>query len=351
MIIYYFSGTGNSKLTAEWIAESVHQTNEPVKIFDIAKIERTQINKQTDSSEIIVFISPAHGFNYPPIMVNFLLRFPKGNNSVILMNTRAGMKIGKLITPGVSGIALYFAMIIMLIKGYRIQSLYGIDLPSNWISLHPGLTNKTIDYITDRVRDKVRRSAEEIIAGKRNYWILREIIQDSIVAPISIMYYFAGRFVLSKTYIASADCDKCGLCIKNCPVKAIKYVDNRPFWTFHCESCMKCIGECPKKAIETAHGFLIGINWIYFAVFATILHVGLRKIDIFLPDNLLGFLAESIISLPIIFLGYRINHFLMHFKFFERLAVYTSLSKYKFWGRRYKARKAKDFKLDSELTK
>lgn len=339
MHIFYFSGTGNSKLTAEWIAETARQNNEPVKIYNIAKIEKAQISELTDSSEKFVFISPAHGFNFPPIMVNFLLKFPKGKNSVILMSTRAGMKIGNWVTPGVSGVALYFASIIMWLKGYKMQALYGIDLPSNWISLHPGLTNKTIDYITDKVREKVRRSAEEIIAGKRSYWTLTEIIQDSIVTPISIGYYFAGRFILSKTYIASSDCDNCGVCIKNCPVNAIKLIDNRPYWTYHCESCMKCVGECPNKAIETAHGFLIGINVLYFALFAGIIYTLLSSIDIYLPNNMLGFLVESIISLPIIFLAYRINHYLMKFKFYQNLVVFTSLSKYKFWGRRYKARK------------
>ena len=48
-------------------------------------------------------------------------------------------------------------------------------------------------------------------------------------------------------------------------------------------------------------------------------------------------------ALFLLFLGlmYRIVHYLMRFKIFERLMVYTSLTKFKFWGKRYKS--LKDF--------
>lgn len=72
-------------------------------------------------------VSPVHGFNYPPIMLHYLLRFPKGNNEVMLMNTRAGMRIGNWVTPGISGISLYLSALILRWKGYKIRSLYPVD--------------------------------------------------------------------------------------------------------------------------------------------------------------------------------------------------------------------------------
>jgi hypothetical protein len=58
-----------------------------------------------------------------------------------------------------------------------------------------------------------------------------------------------------------------------------------------------------------------------------------------IENTFLGFIAESALFLGILAVWYRILHFAMRFKFIERLVVYTSLTKYKFWGRRYKALK------------
>ena len=72
-------------------------------------------------------------------MLNFLIHFPKGRNKVLLINTRAGMLIGKWITPGLTGIAFYFSALVLKLKGYSIKAMFPVDLPSNWISVHPGL--------------------------------------------------------------------------------------------------------------------------------------------------------------------------------------------------------------------
>ncbi len=61
-------------------------------LVNIAHVDRLNLSPP-DPESLVVFVSPIHGFNYPPVMVNFLLRFPKGKNPVVLMNTRAGMLI------------------------------------------------------------------------------------------------------------------------------------------------------------------------------------------------------------------------------------------------------------------
>ena len=53
-------------------------------------------------------------------MISFINHFPKGNNDVVIMNTRAGMLINKYITPGLSGISLYYSSLILKLKGYNI---------------------------------------------------------------------------------------------------------------------------------------------------------------------------------------------------------------------------------------
>jgi len=344
MRIFYFSGTGNAKKVAEWMNEYANEKGVASEAIDISKMENRSI--QPLPNEILGLISPTHGFNYPPIMINFVFRFPrtKFKNDVFIMNTRAGMKLSKLFLPGLSGITLLLAAITLRIKGYRIVGMRSIDLPSNWISLHPGLKEKVVLSMHERCKKISIAFIDKMINRKKNYRALYDLPLDLLISPIALGYYFIGRFVLAKTFYASASCDNCMLCINQCPVKAIKLVANRPFWSYRCESCMKCMNNCPKRSIETAHGYLIGsiilLNSTIFAVIYKYLSNS-RYFNITgdsVMESLLRITLESTFLLAFLILSYRIVHYLRKFRIFEWLIVYTSLTKFNFW-RRYKAPK------------
>ena len=270
-------------------------------------------------------------------MVNFIFHFPKGKNDVILMNTRAGMKIGKFVTPGLTGIAFYLAALVLKLKGYFINGMYPVDMPSNWISIHPGLNEKTILFLHQKMKLRVDRYAGKVLGGSKSYVALYEIVQDILIGPIAFMYYFVGRFFFAKTFYASRDCNNCDICIQNCPVRAIIKVDKRPFWTFNCESCMKCMSNCPKRAIETGHGYIIGYTLIFYLILTGIFYkyFGLYFFEI--DNSILKMVVESVLLLSLLALWYRVVHWAIRFKAIERLIVFTSLTKFRFWGRRYKA--------------
>jgi ferredoxin len=337
LIIYYFTGTGNSQKVADWIAGEAMVQNLDCRKVDISKSERMAM-ASPDSKALVVFVSPIHGFNYPPVMMNFIARFPKGKNNVVLMNTRAGMLIGKWVTPGVTGIAFYLSMLLLWLKGYSIKALKPVDMPSNWISAHPGLNARTVRYIHEQCKIRVTKFAQKMLAGKKHFNALFEV-WDILLLPISIGYYFIGRFMLAKTYYASADCNNCDVCIKGCPVNAIIKVDKRPFWTFRCESCMKCMGNCPSKAIETGHGYIFALALLFTTIVLGFFYLFFETFLLPIENRFLGILAESAFFILLLAIWYRIVHFLLRFRFMERLVVYTSLTKFKFWGRRYKALK------------
>lgn len=341
LIIYFFSGTGNAFSVAKWIEQIALESNHEVKLFDLSKIDRKTI-AQPSKEALVGFVSPTHGFNFPPIMFHFLLNFPRSlMNRAFIVNTRGGMKLSKYFLPGLSGMAQYFSAIILLFKGFKIVGMHPIDLPSNWISLHPGLKPNVIESIFRKRKLETERFASKILIGKRDLIALKDIVQDLLITPVGILYYFFGRYFLAKSFVATAQCDTCELCIKNCPVHAIKLVDNRPFWTYKCESCMQCMNSCPNKAIETAHGLIAGV----LVLVNTIILFQLYKLIDFpywyhssMFGYLLSILFDSYIFLGCLFLSYRIFHYLKRFKFIENLMAYTSLTKYPFW-RRYNLRK------------
>ncbi|WP_320052480.1 EFR1 family ferrodoxin [uncultured Acetobacteroides sp.] len=344
--LYFFSGTGNARRVAQWIeeraiAQHVETTNE-----DIAQINRASLDTPSQNTAIGI-VSPTHGFNYPPIVVNFIFRFPrsKHHNRIFLVNTRAGLKLSKLFLPGMSGIALWLAALVLIIKGYRVVGMRSIDMPSNWISLHPGVKEKVANSIVERCQRITFRFADTMLSGKNCYRAAYDIIQDMLILPIAIVYYILGRFIIAKTFYANSSCNGCNLCISSCPIKAIKLVHNEPFWTYRCESCMRCMNICPKRAIQTGHGFIFGIIYLTYATVIAELYSILGKYYSIEGGGFLAgaarFILESVIVFTMLIVGYRILHRLKRVAGFRLLIEYTSLTRYKFWRRYFLPNKKK----------
>ena len=156
-----------------------------------------------------------------------------------------------------SGIYVVFAYF-----EYQIIGQIPFDMPSNWISIHPAIREKAAQFIFEKTHCRLKNHFEKIYAEKNDFASRKDTIQDILIFPISFAYYLIGRFFLAKSYYASYQCKNCNLCIKQCPVKAIKKVNNRPFWIFKCENCMKCMNNRPFDAIETPHGLWVIVIYL-----------------------------------------------------------------------------------------
>ncbi len=328
-VVFYFSGTGNARRVAIWIAEYAANNNIDCKIFNIAKTDRNTIDT-VDSNTLVIIISPVHGFNFPKITLDFIRHFPEGKNRIVLMNTRGGMKIGRYVTPGLTGIGFMLSSLILIAKGYRVVGQIPFDMPSNWISIHPALNENTVEFLHKKNQERVEKHCRKIFSGQTDFFAWRDVIQDILISPVALAYYFIGRFALAKSFYASADCDNCGLCIKQCPAHAIKMVKEHPYWTFDCESCMKCMNTCPRKAIETAHGLFVIIGLVSSAFMTLIL---LRFINPVIHNGIGRIIISSLIFLVLVWGFYIIQHLLLRIKLIGKVISFTSLTHYKFWGR------------------
>ncbi|MBB4034586.1 ferredoxin/flavodoxin [Dysgonomonas hofstadii] len=327
--IFYFSGTGNAKRVSLWIREFAADKNIDCQLENIAEIhtnENLNLNPQT----LIIIISPIHGFNYPEITLDFIRRFPKGRNGIMLMNTRAGLKIGKFVTPGLTGIAFLLSSAILKSKGYNIVGMIPFDMLSNWLSIHPALSQKAVKFLHRKNYSRTKGYSDEIFEGKKVFTAYKDIVQDILISPVAFVYYFAGRFYLAKSYYASVDCDSCGLCIKQCPVRAIKGVNKRPFWTFKCESCMRCMANCPKKAVETPHGLFVMIG-IICSTFGSYLFYKLFPFPI--EPGFIKIILYSVFFFILLWIFYIIQHLLLKNRYIGKVISLMSLTHYKFWGR------------------
>jgi len=328
-IIFYFSGTGNAKRIAFWFSEFAVKKRINCKIFDITKCNIHHMSTPMNDA-LIIIISPTHGFNFPKITLDFIRHLPKGGNRVVLINTRAGMKIGKFVTPGLTGIALLLSSIILKTKGYKIVGQIPFDMPSNWLSLHPALNEQTVKYLHKINYNRVEKHSDKIFSGQDDFLAYRDLIQDILISPISLAYYCVGRFAFAKSFYASAACDNCGSCIKQCPVQAIKTVNAHPYWTLKCESCMHCMNNCPKKAINTAHGLMVIVS-ILSSVGFTVLFQNVFHFEI--KPTIIRLLLWTGIFMALMMILYYLQHLLLQNRILSKIISLTSLTYYKFWGR------------------
>ncbi len=344
LTIYYFSGTGNALTASRWITQYAQKKGLKTNLISIDRFNKIIVPSANDK-RLIGFCYPTHGFNLPWIMLKFILKFPiiRGSDA-FLLNTRGGLKIYKWFVPGISGLAQILPALILFIKGFRIKGMFPLDMPDNWIAIHPGLNQATVADIFTHSRVMVDKFCEKIFSGRAyfrpNVFIMLPV--DIALAPIAFMYFMYGRFYLAKIFIASSDCDTCRLCETKCPKAAIKIINKRPFWKLTCESCMRCINICPQKAIQVSH-FLAVLIPIVSSFLPTVLI--LKLFNSFIPSLLIkpvNFFIKWGISLSLFFIISGLVFWLIKMNLMNKFFTFTSLTKY--W-RRYMAPgiKAKDY--------
>ena len=336
LAVYYFSGTGNARAVAEWVSGEAEAAGLGAKTVSIPDVVGQKVD--VPPRALIGICFPTHGFNAPPLLYRFIRSLPTGDNYFFLANTRGGTKFGPLFLPGVSGVALLLPMLLMRLKGYRFAGMRPVDLPSNWLSLHPAIRGRAVTAMVARCRHITRQFASAIFEGRPvRRWLLNLPI-DLLIAPIALLYYVCGRFFLAKTLTVADGCNGCGLCEKHCPVGAITMENGRPFWTFRCESCMKCISFCPERAIEVMHG-VTAVCWV--ALFSVLPAAAVTFFSTYvciscgdgLPASCIRWLVCFFPGLLLLAVGYRGVHRLMKFRNFSRLVALTSLTHYRWWGR------------------
>jgi ferredoxin len=332
--IYYFTGTGNALTSARWMRETAQARGVPTKLIPI---DRGAPPEHINENALIGFLYPTHGFNLAPSMMYFIFKFPRSRTGAhaFLGNTRAGGKLFKWITPGLSGAAQILPMLVLALKGYSVRGGLPIDMPSNWISIHPGYPPSWIAQITAHCKKAVNAFMGAMLDGRRRFrGALVSLPLDIAILPVAVLYYFIGRFFLAKLFVYSSACNDCGICVKNCPVGAVVIRAGKPYWRLTCESCMRCINNCPQKAINASH-LLFGIYLIIAQIpFALWIFDRFSGLSLLKNIPLTTFIIDAYVPLGIFIVLYALVQRLLKNRAINAVFTRTSLTHY--W-RRYLA--------------
>jgi Pyruvate/2-oxoacid:ferredoxin oxidoreductase delta subunit len=213
-------------------------------------------------------VTPTHGFTAPEAALRAALRLPgplgaQHRPRALVVATRGATRIGRRYLPGFEGSATLLIALILTLKGYRVRGVVGMDMPSNWAALHPGLASDAVTVILDRARRRVTAWTNAVLGGARRPMAVTTLLVGLLLLPGSLAYLLVGRRFLGKLFFASDRCTTCGLCAAHCPHDAIEMRGpegrRRPYWTLRCQSCMRCMAYCPEQAVEANHLLAVAV--------------------------------------------------------------------------------------------
>ncbi|WP_255451198.1 EFR1 family ferrodoxin [Sporomusa sp. KB1] len=265
LVAFFMTGTGNSYTVARWCAQVAETTGLRSQLIQIKAGEKSD---SVPLRSLAVFTYPTHGFTAPWLIMKYVWCLPNGHkNHAIVLPNRAGIRIKGVFFPGLEGTAGYLIALLLWFRGYRVQGVMGVDMPSNWTALHWGLSGENAAVITNMAKSKVKSMLQTVLAGNRHYDGIVQLFLGAALAKISLMYIIMAQFILAKLFFASDKCNGCSLCQSICPKKALRMVGRpgRPYWTYSCDSCMACMNYCPQKAIEVSP-FIITLFYYIAAV-------------------------------------------------------------------------------------
>ena len=239
-IIYYYSGSGNTKLACEYIAEKIR----PVK-FELADITKAPVANLSDY-DVSGFATFADFCGIPKLFDDFIKQLPEQKSKVAFIFNTFGM---------MSGGTLRILNKKLVQKGFNIINGFSLHTPENYPPLIAGgkgseeSPNKTeiaefykfINSLDEQFN--CIHAGRELNSFKINYGGLFRFFPK----PPKIIRIF----MMGKKAVDSEKCNQCGICELKCPYNAVKCLPNPVFDEKKCEVCWACYNHCPQKAIFT----------------------------------------------------------------------------------------------------
>lgn len=233
-MIFYFSGTGNSRYIAERISKELMD-----ELIDInVKIKNNNKLPIYTGSDIII-VTPTYAWRIPRIVSEWLLQVELIGSKRIWFIMSCGSEIGN---------ASKYNFIIAKNKQLSYMETAQVTMPENYIAMFNAPTSDEAKEIVKRAEPFIDDAIAHIKLGQSFAMPKKSLYDRFMSGPINpIFYHF---FVKSKAFRVKNTCIGCGQCVKRCPMNNISIKDNKPVWKSYCTHCMACICYCPLEAIE-----------------------------------------------------------------------------------------------------
>ncbi|MDF2885441.1 MAG: flavodoxin [Clostridiaceae bacterium] len=238
-LIFYFSGTGTTKLAVEYIVSKIN--NIDFDFHDMNNKNIPDINKYT----ILGFATYAQFFSPPKYVENFIESINKEEKKYVFVFNTYGLINGN--TLSILGDSVKE-------RGYKLIAGFALNTPeSSPIMIKYKITSenapneKELIKFNEFIKD-LDKKVNEINKGieikeisikkKRVFTVVKKLLSGNSLVSIG------------EKYVNKDKCIKCKLCQEKCPYEAIYFEHEYPkFDEKKCESCFICYNNCPMQAI------------------------------------------------------------------------------------------------------
>ena len=267
-MIFYFSGTGNTKWAASKLTSATHDS-----LISIAPYMRADdtMHDMTEpftlqEDERLGFVFPVHGWRVPRLVREFIanLKILRAENAgdgkkeetrrpFVYCVCTAGDSIGLTIENLNEVISSNPSLAALGITA--VDSSYSLIMPESYV----GLPFMDVDSKEREIRKK-EEAAQELAVVCEEIFNRKQGVNRLVKGPIPWFFtkvvggFFEKVLITDKRFHVEKDrCVKCGICANVCPVGDIKGGHGAyPEWLHHkdCLTCFTCYHHCPHHAIE-----------------------------------------------------------------------------------------------------
>ena len=239
-MIFYFTGTGNTRWAAQQLAEA---TGEELHYIP-DELGKTELHYVLKDGERLGFCFPTHGWQPPRIVREFIRKATfTFQTSYIYALTTCGDNMGH---------AMRIFEKELRQKGLHTDARFAIVMPESNVCfsfLHLDTDEKARQKV-EAARQRMTHISQVIIERQRG---IEELVKGAI--PFTYTYVIGGYYnkhliTDEKFWVDKETCIQCGLCQKVCPVNDITGAP--PVWLHNerCTNCLACYHHCPTHAIH-----------------------------------------------------------------------------------------------------
>ena len=247
-MIFYFSGTGNTRWAAEQLAAATQE-----RLFFIPEELKTACEYTLENDERIGFCFPVHGWQPPRIVREFVRRLSLRPLPSSTSPSHSHYAYALCTCGDSTGLAMTMLAKELAAKGITLQSSQSLIMPESYVCL-PFMYTDTPEREREK-KEQARLELDRYIAVVQQ----RQCGYSQLTLGLTpwtfshvIGAYFNRFMITDKKFTVDADvCTHCGQCARVCPVGDIEFT-NVPTWKndSSCTCCLSCYHHCPVHAIN-----------------------------------------------------------------------------------------------------